>query len=321
MEPAQEEKHCVREASGFGKVVVLMGGRSAERDISLQSGDAVLQALLRRVVDVYPLDTAEQDMMTRLEQGKFACAFIALHGRGGEDGVIQGALEIIGVPYTGSGVLGSALAMDKIRSKQVWHGIGLPTPAFCVLSSDEELDQVAQKIGFPVIVKPACEGSSIGMTKVVNESHLRAALQLARQYDTEVLVERWIEGSEYTAAVLGLRVLPLIRLETPREFYDYEAKYLADTTKYRCPCGLPKETEQRFQNLALQAFNALGATGWGRVDFMVDEHGAPWLIEVNTVPGMTDHSLVPMAARTVGIDFDDLVWRVLEGSLEPAVSV
>lgn len=316
MEPAEEGRHHVREAGEFGKVAVLMGGLSAERDISLQSGDAVLQALRHRVVDAHPLDTAEQDVMTHLEQGNFARAFVALHGRGGEDGVIQGALEVIGLPYTGSGVLGSALAMDKIRSKQVWQGIGLPTPPFCVLKGDEDLDQVAQSIGFPVIVKPSCEGSSIGMTKVVNEKQLRGALQLARRYDTQVLVERWVEGSEYTAAVLGSQVLPLIRLETPREFYDYEAKYLADTTQYRCPCGLPKEAEQRFQNLALQAFDALGANGWGRVDFMVDGHGAPWLIEVNTVPGMTDHSLVPIAARAAGIDFDNLVWQVLEGSFE-----
>ena len=319
MAQRKEAIHRVRDAGEFGKVAVLMGGLSAEREISLQSGRAVLQALLNRTIDAHPLDTAERDSMTRLEQGNYARAFIVLHGRGGEDGVIQGALEVIGVPYTGSGVLGSALAMDKIRSKRLWQGMGLPTPPFCVLQDPNELPQAARTLGFPVMMKPAREGSSIGMTKVGNERQMYDAFKLALEYDRVVLAERWINGSEYTAAVLGTQVLPLIRLHTPREFYDYEAKYLADTTEYHCPCGLPEEREQAFQALALQAFDALGAAGWGRVDFMVDEHDAPWLIEVNTVPGMTDHSLVPMAARAAGIEFDELVWQLLEGSVARAL--
>jgi len=314
MGSGQEDKQRVRDAREFGKVVVLMGGHSAERDISLQSGHAVFQALFRQNIDVHSIDTAEPDVMTRLEQGKYERAFIALHGRGGEDGVIQGALETIGLPYTGSGVLGSALAMDKVRTKQLWQGLGIPTPPFCVAREAQELIQVEETLGFPVIVKPACEGSSIGMTKVDEVGQLNDALELALKYDREVLVEQWVDGAEYTAAILGERALPLIRLQTPRKFYDYEAKYLADNTQYHCPCGLADDHEERLQRLVLQAFNAIGAGGWGRVDFMLDRHEAPWLIEVNTVPGMTDHSLVPMAANAADIDFDKLVWRLLESS-------
>ena len=299
----------------FGKVVVLMGGRSAEREISLLSGGGVLAALQRSGVDVHAIDTGETDAMEQVRAGGFDRAFIALHGRGGEDGVMQGALELIGLPYTGSGVLGSALAMDKIRSKQVWAGTGIPTPAFHVLTRRADLAQVPDAL-FPLMIKPAHEGSSIGMARVENRDQLESAWEQAAQFDSQVLAEQWIEGEEYTAAVLGRRVLPMIRLETPRTFYDYEAKYQADSTRYICPCGLSEEREAALAEQVMQAFDAVGASGWGRVDFMMDAQGRPWMIEVNTVPGMTGHSLVPMAARVAGIEFDALVWAVLETSLE-----
>ncbi|HFD79467.1 MAG TPA: D-alanine--D-alanine ligase [Gammaproteobacteria bacterium] len=298
----------------FGKVAVLAGGRSAERGISLRSGAAVLEALQRRGVDAHMLDTGEEDFVRRLGEGAFARAFNMLHGRGGEDGVIQGLLQCLGIPCTGSGVLGSALTMDKLRTKQLWQGINLPTPAFVVLRGESDLRTAAQELGFPMILKPVHEGSSIGMTKVTRESDLQQAWQLARGFDRLVMAESWIEGREYTAAIVAATVLPLIRLETPRDFYDFEAKYEADTTRYHCPCGLAPEREASLQQLALQAFEATGASGWGRVDFLVDRGDRPWLIEVNTVPGMTDHSLVPMAARQHGWDMPELVWRILETS-------
>lgn len=301
-------------AADFGKVAVLLGGRAAEREISLISGRAVLAGLLRRGVDAHPIDTAEPDALGRLAAGEFARAFIVLHGRGGEDGVIQGALEAFGLPYTGSGVLGSAIGMDKYRCKLVWHGAGLPTPPFALVRRPEDL-KAASALGFPLMLKPAHEGSSIGISKVDEEKHLEEAWAKAREYDSLVLAERWVRGSEYTAAVLAGQVLPLIKLETPHAFYDFDAKYHADTTRYLCPCGLSSAKERELQALALAAFEAAGASGWGRVDLMSDEAGEPWLIEVNTVPGMTDHSLVPMAARTHGIDFDELVFRILETSL------
>jgi D-alanine-D-alanine ligase len=300
----------------FGKVAVLLGGRSAERAISLKSGEAVLRALLQRGVDAHPLDSADPDFVRRLEDGGFDRVFNALHGRGGEDGVVQGLLEYLGIPYTGSGVLGSALAMDKLRTKQLWLGVGLPTPVFCVLNSEADLPRAASEVGFPMMLKPVHEGSSIGMTKVERESDLQQAWQAADQYDHEVLAERWVAGPEFTAAIVAGTALPLIRLETPRTFYDFEAKYHADSTRYHCPCGLPQEQESRLQTLALQAFAAVAARGWGRVDFILDTAQRPWLIEVNTVPGMTDHSLVPMAAREHGWDMPELVWRLLETSVE-----
>lgn len=301
----------VSDPAVFGKVAVLMGGRSAERAVSLNSGGAVLKALLAQGVDAHGVDTDRPDLLGDLARGGFERAFIALHGRGGEDGVIQGALEVIGLPYTGSGVLGSALSMDKVRSKRVWQGAGLPTPPYAVLRESADLN-AAKDLGFPLMIKPAREGSSIGMSKVEQASDLEAAWLAAAGYDHEVLAERWITGGEYTAALLAGDALPLIRLETPRSFYDYEAKYQADSTRYLCPCGLSAESEGRLQALAATAFEALGAGGWGRVDFMVDGEDRPWLIEANTVPGMTDHSLVPMAARAAGIDFEQLVWRILE---------
>ena len=299
----------------FGRVAVLMGGRSAERDISLQGGAAVLAALRRCGVEAEAVDTVADDLLQQLRDGGYRRAFNMLHGRGGEDGVIQGALELLGLPYTGSGVLGSALAMDKLRAKQLWVGIGLPTPDFVVVRDEPDLAR-ARELGFPLMLKPVREGSSFGMSKVEAAADLAPAWRQAQDYDDTVLAERWIDGPEYTAAVLGDAVLPLIRLETPRSFYDYAAKYEADSTRYHCPCGLPAVEERALQQLSLQAFRALGASGWGRVDLMLDGDGRPWLIEVNTVPGMTDHSLVPMAARAAGMDMEDLVWRILETSLE-----
>lgn len=306
---------AVTAVKAWGKVAVLMGGRSAEREISLKSGMAVLQALLRRNIEAHGIDVGER-VLEQLSEGQFERAFIALHGRGGEDGVIQGALETLGLPYTGSGVLGSALAMDKLRSKQLWRGMGLPTADFSVLSEETDLDLVAARLGLPLMVKPAREGSSLGMRKVASIKALKAAYKEAAVHDATVLAERWLPGAEYTAAILNGRALPLIRLETPRAFYDFEAKYLADTTHYLCPCGLAEEQEQSLKTLALQAFQALGASGWGRVDFRCDEKKHPYLLEVNTVPGMTDHSLVPMAAQAVGIEFDELVLQILASSLE-----
>lgn len=302
------------DVAAFGRVAVLAGGRSAERAISLRSGEAVLEALLARGVDAEMLDPAERDALLALAGGNHDRAFIMLHGRGGEDGVMQGALEALGIPYTGSGVLGSALGMDKIRCKQIWQASGLPTPEFLVARSEADLAQVPA-LGFPVMVKPAREGSSIGMSRVAAMDELPAAWALARDYDSEVLIERWIEGCEYTVALLGDRALPAIRLETPHAFYDYAAKYEANTTRYHCPCGLDSAAEGELQALAQQAFAAVAAGGWGRVDFMVDGAGRPMLIEVNTVPGMTDHSLVPMAARAAGLEFEDLVLEILATSL------
>ena len=304
----------IQSAQAFGKVAVLMGGRSAEREISLRSGQAILDALQQRGVQALSLDAGGDDFVSQLGGGGFDRAFIALHGRGGEDGVVQGLLESLGIPYTGSGVLGSALSMDKLRTKQVWAGAGLPTPTFTVLQRDADL-QAVPALGFPVMLKPVREGSSIGMTKVEQERDLKKAWQEASRFDREVLAESWVYGVEYTAAIVADTALPLIRLETPREFYDYEAKYLADTTRYHCPCGLLEDVESGLQDLAMRAFRAVGASGWGRVDFFVDAAQRPWLIEVNTVPGMTDHSLVPMAAQVYGWDMPELVWRILESSM------
>jgi D-alanine-D-alanine ligase len=302
-------------SQAYGKVVVLMGGCSAEREISLRSGTAVLQALQAAGVDAHAVDTADKDLLDKLLKGGFSRAFIALHGRGGEDGVIQGLLQSIDLPYTGSGVLGSALGMDKLRTKQVWHSAGLPTPDFTVLASVADVSQAKDKLQYPVMVKPSHEGSSIGITKVDEADGLMTAWRLAAQYDDSVLVEEWIEGMEYTAGILGDDVLPLICLQTPNVFYDYAAKYEADTTRYLIPCGLPAAQEAELQAMCLAAFAAVGATGCGRVDFMLDDAGKAWLIEVNTVPGLTDHSLVPMAAAAKGIDFSQLVCRILDASL------
>jgi D-alanine-D-alanine ligase len=294
----------------MGKVAVLMGGLSAEREVSLKSGAAVLSALQQKNIDAHGVDVGE-DIIKVLQAGNFDRAFIILHGRGGEDGVIQAVLETLRIPFTGSGVLGSALCMDKIKSKQVWHAAGLSTPHFVVLNEQSHWSEVAAELGFPVVVKPVREGSSLGATRVELSENLEAAWGVAAKYDDEVMAEPWVTGNEYTVAILAGEALPVIRLDTPREFYDYAAKYESDDTSYHCPCGLDEETEQRIQKLALRAFHVLGARAWGRVDLIISETGQPWLLENNTVPGMTDHSLVPMAAKEAGIEFDELVWRIL----------
>lgn len=297
----------------FGKVVVLLGGKSAEREVSLKSGAMVLQALRARGVDAHPFDPAERGLEELIEE-RYARAFIALHGRFGEDGTVQGVLEWLGIPYTGSGVQGSALAMDKLRSKLVWQASGLPTPPFERLEPDADLPAVAARLGMPLMIKPASEGSSVGMSKVRGAGALDEAVALAVNYDRVVIAEKFVEGIELTAAILADAPLPLVRLETPRDFYDYTAKYLADDTRYHVPCGVPPERERELQRLCLSAFRALGCRGWGRVDLMLDAGGAPYLLEVNTAPGMTDHSLVPMAARAAGLSYEDLCLRILEGA-------
>ena len=297
----------------FGKVAVLVGGKSAEREVSLKSGGMVLNALRSRGVDALPFDPAERGLDALIGE-RFERAFIALHGRFGEDGTVQGVLEWLGIPYTGSGVLASALAMDKLRTKLLWHAEGLPTPPYAVLTKDSDLRAVARKLGVPLMVKPASEGSSIGMSKVRSAARLDEAYALAVNYDRVVIAEKFIDGTELTAGILGDQVLPLIKIETPRDFYDYEAKYIADDTRYIVPCGLSAARERDMQALCLKAFRALGCRGWGRVDLMLNRQGRPFVLEVNTVPGMTDHSLVPKAARAVGMSYEDLCLRILEAA-------
>ncbi len=295
--------------SPFGKVAVLMGGRSAERDISLDSGSRVLAALQRQGVDAQAFDPAEQPLS---DLAAFDRAFIALHGRYGEDGTIQGALELMGVPYTGSGVMASAVGMDKWRTKLIWRAAGLPMPNFIMLDENCDFEAAERHLGLPIFVKPACEGSSIGITRVSRVGQLQAAYREAAKHDTLVIAEQAISGGEYTVAVLGDEALPVVRIVPATEFYDYEAKYLRNDTQYLCPCGLPEAREREMRAQALEAFRILGCRGWGRVDFLMDERGAAYLLEINTSPGMTDHSLVPMAARAAGISYEQLVWRVLE---------
>ncbi|SFU01670.1 MULTISPECIES: D-alanine--D-alanine ligase [Pseudomonas] len=301
--------------SAFGRVAVLFGGKSAEREVSLKSGAAVLSALQAAGVDAFGIDVGD-DLLQRLLSEKIDRAFIVLHGRGGEDGSMQGLLECAGIPFTGSGILASALAMDKLRTKQVWQSLGLPTPRHAALSSIEDCQQAGAELGFPLIVKPAHEGSSIGMAKVANVEELIGAWQTASQFDSQVLVEQWIQGPEYTIATLRGQVLPVIGLGTPHSFYDYDAKYLANDTQYRIPCGLDADKEAELQQLTERACEAVGIQGWARVDVMQDAQGAFWLLEVNTVPGMTDHSLVPMAAKAAGLDFQQLVLAILADSIE-----
>ena len=301
-------------SSTFGKVAVLAGGASSERAISLRSGEAVLAALHRQAVNAQLVDPCDH-LMERLQTEQFDRAFIILHGQGGEDGVMQGFLETLGLPYTGSGVLGSSLAMDKCRSKRVWRDHGLSTPHFVELSDNPDWEAVIATLGLPMIVKPVREGSSYGASQVDNKALLPDAWREARRYDERVLAESWIVGKEYTASILGNKILPIIRLETPRAFYDYEAKYLATTTRYHCPCGLPPALEESLGELSHTAFKVLDAHGWGRVDLILDESDRPWLIEVNTVPGMTDHSLMPMSAQQAGMDFDALTLEILATSL------
>jgi D-alanine-D-alanine ligase len=295
------------EQHNFGKVAVLLGGKSAEREVSLKSGTAVLNALKRRGVDAHPFDPAERELG---ELKQFDRAFVILHGRYGEDGTIQGALELMGVPYTGSGVLASALAMDKWRTKLLWVAAGIPTPKYVMLDANSDFNAVVAELGLPIFVKPACEGSSIGISKAKTVDELRAAYHEAAKYDSLVLAEQFIAGQEVQFPILGDEILPSIRIETPHEFYDYDAKYFANDTRYICP-GLPAEEEKRLAGLVLRSFQVLGCRGWGRADLILDKNGQPYFLEMNTAPGMTDHSLVPMAARQAGIAFEDLVLRVL----------
>jgi D-alanine-D-alanine ligase len=307
----------VENAAEFGRVAVLMGGRSAEREISLISGNEVLAGLQRKGVDAYGIDVSF-DICHKLGSGQFDRAFIVLHGRGGEDGEIQGFLQAINLPYTGNGVTASVLSMNKRISKNNWIQQGLPTAGFERVTATTDVAELVARLGLPLIIKPVNEGSSIGMSKVNTEKQLSHAIDLALKYDADVIAEQWIQGEEYTVAILDGEALPAIRLKTPHEFYDYEAKYKANTTEYLCPCGLDAESEEQMQQLAVQAFNGLGMSGWGRVDFMRDGAGQFYLLEANSVPGMTDHSLVPMAAKQAGISFDDLVWRILETSFREA---
>lgn len=307
--------HSTLDPQAFGRVAVLFGGKSAEREVSLKSGNAVLQALQAAGVDAFGIDVGD-DFLQRLSAEKIDRAFIVLHGRGGEDGSMQGLLECAGIPYTGSGILASALAMDKLRTKRVWLSLGLPTPNHAVLASEADCRAAATELGFPLIVKPAHEGSSIGMAKVADVDALIAAWRDAARYDSQVLVEQWIAGPEFTVAMLRGQVLPAIGLGTPHTFYDYDAKYLASDTQYRIPCGLSADKEAELKELTARACEAVGTQGWARADVMQDADGKFWLLEVNTVPGMTDHSLVPMAARAAGLDFQQLVLAILADSVE-----
>lgn len=302
------------DVSVFGRVAVLFGGGSAERAVSLKSGAAVLAALQAAGVDAYGIDAGPQ-LAEQLLNERPDRVFIALHGRGGEDGSLQGLLESLQIPYTGSGVMASAIGMDKLRTKQIWQSLGLPTPAYAMLRDGGQCAEIVERLGTPLIIKPLHEGSSIGMAKADSLQQLQDAWQGAQSYDSEALVEQWIQGAEFTVAVLDGQALPPIRLRTPHTFYDYEAKYQANDTQYLCPCGLPTEQEEQLKALSLRAFEAVGCKGWGRVDVMQDEQGNFYLLEVNTVPGMTDHSLVPMAAKATGLSFGDLVLAILAGTL------
>ena len=297
----------------FGRVAVLLGGDSSEREISLMSGQAVLAALIRRGVAAEAFDPQEHSLLELVEQ-RFDRVWIALHGPGGEDGTVQGALEYLGIPYTGSGVAGSAIGMDKLRTKRLAQAIGVASPEAMELHGPQDFELALERLRVPLIVKPASQGSSVGMTKVESPEMLPAAYAAAAAVDRSVFAEPWITGREYTVALLQGGALPSIRIETPTGFYDYQAKYFRDDTRYFCPSGLSQPAELHLQSLAVAAFAAAGGEGWGRADFMMDAAGRALLLEVNTVPGMTGHSLVPMAARAAGIDFDELVWRVLETS-------
>ena len=303
----------ITDAAEFGRVAVLLGGNSAEREISLKSGNAVLQALQGRGVQAQAFDPRDTPLQQLVEQG-IDRVWIALHGPGGEDGTLQGALELLGIPYTGSGVLGSAIGMDKLRSKRLAAAVGVATPDTVVLRSAADCAVAVERLGLPLIVKPATQGSSVGMSRVESADQMQAAFAQAIAVDRVVFAEPWVTGAEYTVAVLHRRALPAIRIEAARAFYDYEAKYLRTDTRYHCPSGLSAPAEAHMASLALAAFDAIGAEGWGRVDFMADQTGRPLLLEVNTVPGMTERSLVPMAARAAGMDFAELCWQVLETS-------
>ncbi|CAQ83207.1 MULTISPECIES: D-alanine--D-alanine ligase [Photorhabdus] len=300
------------------KVAVLLGGTSAEREVSLLSGHAVLAGLKEAGIDAHPIDTKDF-LVTQLKEAGFEKVFIALHGRGGEDGTLQGVLEFLQLPYTGSGVMASSLSMDKLRTKQLWQGIGLTVSPYVAINlqqfeqfTDLQLQEHVADLGLPLIVKPSLEGSSVGMTKVNEISELRGALEIAFRYDADLLIEKWLYGPEYTVAILGDTALPSIRIQPAAIFYDYDAKYWSEETKYFCPSGLSDEKEQQLAELALKAYKSVGCCGWGRVDIMMDSDGVFYLLEVNTSPGMTSHSLVPMAARQAGLNFSQLVVKILE---------
>ena len=297
----------------FGRVAVAYGGNSAEREVSLDSGRNVLAALRARGVDAHPVDGIPA-LLDALRAGHYARVFNILHGRGGEDGMLQGALDALRIPYTGSGILGSALAMDKVRSKRVWQALSLPTPAYAAYRPGEDLAAAIASVGYPAIVKPSHEGSSVGISRVFSAGDLPQAIDLASRYDGELLIERLIEGDELTIGILGSHALPSIRIVPAGAFYDYHAKYVAEDTRYLCP-GLEGEAETEIRALAFAAFEAAGCSGWGRVDVMRDAQGNNFLLEVNTTPGMTSHSLVPKAAKATGMDFESLCWRILETSL------
>ena len=305
--------HSALTAQEFGRVAVVFGGTSTEREVSLKTGTAVLAALRRRGVDAFGFDPRDQLLPELLSAGTDR-VWIALHGPGGEDGTLQGALECLGIAYTGSGVMGSAIGMDKLRTKRLAQAVGIATSDYLELTGEQDLDAALARLKLPLIVKPATQGSSVGMTKVERAGELLPAYRVAAAVDHSVLAEAWISGAEYTVSILNGGALPSIRIQPATTFYDYEAKYLRDDTQYFCPSGLSKPAEEHLAALGLAAFAAVGAEGWGRADFMMDSTGRPQLLEVNTVPGMTDHSLVPMAAKAAGINFDELVWRILESS-------
>lgn len=299
--------------SHFEKVAVLMGGWSAEREVSLNSGKSVLAALTAQGINAVGIDV-ERNIYDQIVSGNYSHIFNMLHGRGGEDGVIQGLLDVLQIPYTGSGILGSALAMDKMRCKQLWNGIGLPTPEYHVLKNEHDCDVAVEKMGLPLMIKPVLEGSSIGISKVIKHEEMLPAWKAAVECGGAIMAEKFIQGEEYTAAVVGDQVLPMIRLKTDNDFYDYQAKYISNDTQYICPCGLDADKEKALAVMMKQSFDAVMAESWGRVDFMLDKQQQPWLIEVNTVPGMTDHSLVPMAAKQAGLSFEELVLKILQGA-------
>ncbi len=308
----------IADPRAFGRVAVVMGGQSAEREVSLKSGAGVLSALRSKGIDAHPVDGIPA-LLDALRAGHYARVFNILHGRGGEDGVLQGALEALAVPYTGSGVLGSALGMDKIRTKQVWQTLGLPTAKYAVIDAlhPRTAADIVAELGLPLIVKPSHEGSTVGSARAFSLAELETGIAAARRFDGDILVEQFIEGDEFTVGILGREALPTIRIVPAKGFYDYEAKYLADDTQYLCP-GLDGEAEAEMQRIALAAFDAVGCSGWGRIDFMRDRSGNNVLLEVNTTPGMTDHSLVPKAAHRIGIDYPTLCWRILETSFDGA---
>ncbi len=308
-----EQRRIVASAGEFGRVAVFLGGLSSERAVSLDTGTAVLKALRDRGVDAHGWDPAERPMADFTRAG-FDRVWIALHGPGGEDGALQGLLQWLDVPYTGSGVMASAVAMDKVLSKHLFRAAGIPTPDYAVIHSRDDASVAAENLGFPLIVKPSGQGSSVGMSKIFERGELNGAVDTALRYGDTALLETCIAGDEFSVAVLQGEALPSIRIVTPRVFYDYRAKYESDRTEYICPGTATADQEAAYGELAVAAFRELGCTGWGRVDFMTGEDGQPLVLEVNTVPGMTSHSLVPMAARQVGVDFEELCWRILETS-------